>query len=282
MQSMPQFHVPGFEEIKFDFEGIQIHAWEGGQGMPLILAHGSGAGCQTLSNWKAVLQPLARKYRVLAADFVGFGLSGWKTEAPLFDMQMWQRQLEAMMERFPGQKVGLVGHSFAGPIVLEIAAKNPNVAGVVVTGTAGRTEIPNSGGPGWKFPDSVDILRTGIKRTVVNPELVDDAEIERRMYILGRAGARENFNGMFGGSKPELVAAMSVTDDTLKAIKCPVAFTHGRQDASFSPDDTSLPMSKLVSGSTVLVIDQCAHSVALEHPDKFVAAVDMTFNRVFL
>jgi pimeloyl-ACP methyl ester carboxylesterase len=270
--------VPGYREIDFDFEGIAIHAWEGGTGRPLILAHGSGAGCQTLSNWKAVMQPLACRYHVLAADLVGFGLSGWKPEPPLFDMAMWQRQIEAMAARFPGGGVGLVGHSFAGPLVLR-AASMPGVAGVVVTGTAGRASLPNSGGPGWKFPDDAATLRKGVARTVVDSALVDDAEIERRMSVLGRPGARENFDGMFGGDKRTLVEGMSLTDDQLRAIRCPVTFLHGRQDASFSYQDTSLPMSALVAGSDVLVLDRCAHSVALEHPGKFVAAVDMTFGR---
>jgi pimeloyl-ACP methyl ester carboxylesterase len=271
--------VPGYREIDFDFEGIAIHAWEGGTGQPLILAHGSGAGCQTLSNWKTVMQPLARRYHVLAADLVGFGLSGWKPEPPLFDIALWQRQIEAMVARFPGAKVGLAGHSFAGPIVLRAAATMPALAGVVVTGTAGRTSLPNSGGPGWKFPDDAATLRKGVGRTVVDPALVDDAEIERRMYVLGRPGARENFDGMFRADKQTLVEAMSLTDDQLRAIRCPVTFLHGKQDASFSFKDTSLPMSELVTGSDVLILDRCAHSVALEHPGKFVAAVDMTFGR---
>lgn len=205
MTKPTSFHVPGYREIDFDFEGIAIHAWEGGTGQPLILAHGSGAGCQTLSNWKAVMQPLARRYHVLAADLVGFGLSGFKPEPPLFDMALWQRQIAAMMARFPGAKVGLAGHSFAGPIVLRAAASIPDVAGVVVTGTAGRTSLPNSGGPGWKFPDDAATLRKGVARTVVDPALVDDAEIERRMYVLGRPGARENFDGMFAADKQTLV-----------------------------------------------------------------------------
>lgn len=280
MKTNSLFHVPGFKEIDFDFEGISIHAWEGGQGQPLILAHGSGAGCQTLSNWKAVMRPLSKKYHVLAADFVGFGLSGYKKQAPLFDMDMWRRQIDAMVQRFPGAKVGLVGHSFAGPIVLQLAVNNPKIAGVVVTGTAGRSSIPNSGGPGWKFPDSAEGLRKGVQRTVVDPSLVDDVEIERRMQILGQPGAKENFNGMFGGEKQALVVAMSMTDDELRAIECPVTFVHGRQDASFAPEDTSLPMGKLIAGSDVLVLDRCAHSVALEYPQKFCAAVDMTFGRL--
>lgn len=70
---------------------------------------------------------------------------------------------------------------------------------------------------------------------------------------------------------------MSLTDGQLRAIGCPVTFLHGKQDASFSYQDTSLPMSELVAGSDVLILDRCAHSVALEHPGKFVAAADMTF-----
>jgi pimeloyl-ACP methyl ester carboxylesterase len=245
--------------------------------MPILLFHGSGAGCATLSNFKAVLGPLSKRYRVLAADLVGFGQSGRKASMPFFDMEMWERQVLALTTRFPSQRVGLVGHSLAGSVVLKVAAGRPQVAGVVTTGTAGRSSIPNSGGPGWRFPDNTEQLRQGIQRTLFDKSLVDDEEIARRMRVLSAPGYRAYFEAMFSNSKAALVEAMAVPDDMLRAIACPVTLMHGRDDATFTPEDTSLAMSLLIPRADVTILNRCAHSVALEYPEKFLAAVHMTF-----
>src|SRR5438105_15804032 len=67
-------------ESDIPFEGTTIHCWEGGSGFPILMLHGSGAGASTPGNWRRVIDPLSTKYRVLAADLIGFGLSGRKKE----------------------------------------------------------------------------------------------------------------------------------------------------------------------------------------------------------
>ena len=46
---------------------------EGGSGFPIMLLHGSGPGVSALGNFRLILGDLARRYRVLAFDLIGFG-----------------------------------------------------------------------------------------------------------------------------------------------------------------------------------------------------------------
>ena len=78
------------------------------------MLHGSGAGASTPGNWRRVIEPLAQNYRVLAADLIGFGLSGRKKEKPYFDVEMWLRQGQYLLERLDGPQVGIIGHSLSG------------------------------------------------------------------------------------------------------------------------------------------------------------------------
>ena len=101
-------------ESDLPFEGTTIHCWEGGTGFPILMLHGSGAGASTPGNWRRVIEPLAQNYRVLAADLIGFGLSGRKKEKPYFDVEMWLRQGQYLLERLGGPQVGIIGHSLSG------------------------------------------------------------------------------------------------------------------------------------------------------------------------
>jgi pimeloyl-ACP methyl ester carboxylesterase len=64
------------QEYEIQFESITVHYWQGGQGFPLLMLHGSGPGASTLDNWRLVLDRLVERYHVLAVDLIGFDKSG--------------------------------------------------------------------------------------------------------------------------------------------------------------------------------------------------------------
>ena len=64
-------------------EGHRVHLWEGGEGFPILMLHGSGPGAGTIGNWRLVLEPLAARYRIAATDLIGFGASGGKSRSPI-------------------------------------------------------------------------------------------------------------------------------------------------------------------------------------------------------
>ena len=260
------------------FEDTSIHYWEGGTGAPLILMHGSGTGASTLSNFRKVLDALSLNFHVLAADLIGYGKSGLKKSEPYFDMAMWGRQLDHLIKMVDSPRVGLIGHSLSGALVLK-AAKQASVAGVITTGTMGVATARRTASRGWVFPESREQLLAQVQNTVYDKAHIDDAEIERRMAVLNAPGYREYFTSMYAGQQEAFIGASAVTEDELQAIKCPVVLMHGANDRSFAAEATSLHLSKSIPQSDVVVLGQCAHSVALEHPQKFLDIAIPFFKR---
>lgn len=266
-------------ETDTKFEDTHIHYWEGGSGAPLILMHGSGTGASTLSNFRKVLEPLAGHFRVVAADLIGYGKSGRKTAEPYFDMAMWGRQLSHLIQMVDSPRIGLIGHSLSGALVLKAAAAHAQVAAVVTTGTMGVATARRTASRGWVFPESKEQLLAQVRNTVFDETLIDDEEIERRLAILNAPGYREYFAKMYDGQQEAFIGASAVSEAELQAVKCPVVLMHGANDRSFSAEATSLHLSKSIPRSDVVVLGQCAHSVALEHPDKFLDVAIPFFKR---
>jgi 2-hydroxymuconate-semialdehyde hydrolase len=262
--------LPSFKERDVPFEGTTIHLYEAGAGAPLVLFHGSGTGASTLSNFRKVMEPLARHFRVIAADLVGYGQSGLRPAEPFFDVALWVRQVRHVVGLAEGPRVGLVGHSLSGALVLKAAAAEARVAAVATTATMGVAGARRSAGvKGWVLPSSREELLRQVRNTVFDPALIDDDEIDRRMTVLARPGYADYFARMYAGEQESFIDGSSVTDEELAAIRCPVTLFHGANDKSFSPEGTSLKLQKGLRKADVVVFGNCAHSVALEHPEKF-------------
>jgi len=264
-------------EFDLAFEETTMHCWEGGAGRPLILLHGSGAGCGTFSNFGAVIDDLCKSFHVFATDMVGYGRSGRRPAPPYFDVAMWVRQLLALINHVGEMEVGLVGHSLAGALALKVAAQDPRVSAVLTTGTMG-TPMPDRAGSGsWNFPADRTVILAHIESTLYNKSLVPEGEVEERAKVLYAPGYREYFQSMFGDDRRVFFTESALTDDELGDVSCPVLLMHGWNDTFVSPEESSLPLSKRIPQSDVMILGKCGHSVALEYPDKFNAAVIQLF-----
>lgn len=274
-----QIIMTAITERDVPFEGTTIHLYEGGEGFPICLFHGSGTGAATLSNFRAILGPLASTFRVIAADLVGYGQSGLKPAEPYFDMAMWSRQVAHVIGLADAPRVGLIGHSLSGALVLKAAAICPAVAGVVTTGTMGVAAPRRHGSRGWVFPETQDQLLAQVRNTVTDPSLIDAAELDRRRAVLDRPGYRDYFTRMFDGQQESFIGASAVTAGELAAIRCPAILFHGNDDRSFAPEATSIPLARGIADADVVLLANCAHSVALERPERFLDIVTPFFRR---
>src|SRR5690606_7624167 len=92
-------------------DGLRTHYLEAGEGPPLVLVHGGGAGADARGNWQDCIPLLARRFRVLAPDMVGFGAS----EKPLpevraYDQRGRNRHLTAFLQALDLREAVLVGN----------------------------------------------------------------------------------------------------------------------------------------------------------------------------
>lgn len=265
------------QEKSFVYQGIPVHYIEGGQGLPILMIHGSGPGASTIGNWRLVLEPLSRHFHIFAMDLIGFGKSGRKPAPPYFDFALWQAQCMALLGRMPGDRLGVIGHSVSGALALKLAARVPRIAKVMTTGSMGAVFLPNeSTDRTWTFPRNREELRRTAEGLIHDKSLIDEAYLKNREGVLFSGDYEKYFGEMFGGSKLRFIDQTVLSAAELGDIKSDVLMVHGREDVAFPPDLT-LTLSRSLPSATVVLLGKCSHSVAFEHPKKFVALAGMFF-----
>lgn len=103
-----------------------------GEGLPVILLHGAGAGAVT---WYPSIGDIAKYYHVIAPDIVGYGESD-KPDAP-YDRAYFSRWLAAFLSSLNIAKAHVVGLSQGGAIALQFAIDHPEMIDKLVLVDAG-------------------------------------------------------------------------------------------------------------------------------------------------
>jgi 2-hydroxymuconate-semialdehyde hydrolase len=264
--------------MRYAFEGFDVHAWTGGRGFPLLLLHGSGPGASAIGNWRAVLDDLAARYRVLAIDLIGFGESDRKPAPPYFDVPLWQRQVADAIGRLETERVGVVAHSISAALALRQAAADPRVVKLVTTGAMGAAMPVNAFlDLVWRCPASRDAMRETAATLIADRALITDEYLDARMRIIGAPGYREYFDAMFAGPFERFIDTTVVSEPDLERVTCDVTLLHGREDVAFPERHTSRPLAERLANADLVSLARCSHSVALERRDTFLAHARMMF-----
>src|SRR5918911_1298438 len=99
---------------------LHLHEWGERSAPPLVCLHGISAHGRRFR--RLAEERLARRFRVLAPDLRGHGLSDWEPPWTLatFAIDVLETIEAAGVERAAG-----VGHSLGGRLLLELAAREP-------------------------------------------------------------------------------------------------------------------------------------------------------------
>lgn len=101
-----------------------LHVVRTGEGLPVLLLHGLSGSHEYFD----FLTPeLARQYRVIAPDLLGFGRSPWPDSAYTLD-----DHLDALEGVLPEEPFAIVGHSMGSLLGLELARRMPERVTLVI------------------------------------------------------------------------------------------------------------------------------------------------------
>jgi len=127
----------------------RIHYQEVGEGDPVVLIHGGGAGAFGYSNYRKNIGPLSQRNRVILFDMPGFGQS---TARPAPDglFKSMATTLGEVLDHLKIRKTSLVGNSLGGATSLRFTLDSPDrVDRLILMGSAGglpvHTVTPNEG-----------------------------------------------------------------------------------------------------------------------------------------
>src|SRR5260221_11119482 len=100
---------------------VNVHYREAGDGLGVVLLHSAGSSS---GQWRRLTGRLAPRYRVLAADLVGYGGTGHWTTGRL-DLIADEAEIAAAMIEIADPPVHLVGHSYGGHVAARTALEYP-------------------------------------------------------------------------------------------------------------------------------------------------------------
>lgn len=254
--------------------GIRTNYLESGTGNPVVLIHGSGPGVTAYANWRLTIPHLAKRYRVLAPEMVGFGYSARPAEIE-YGAQTWVDQIVAFLDALSIQRASLVGNSFGGAIALRVAAELPDrVQRLVLMGSIGVPfPITDALEAVWGYEPSLQSMRSLLDFFAYSRQLVSDELAEVRYRASIEPGFQQSFSAMFPAPRQRHIDAMATPDDQIARLPHETLIIHGRDDRVI-PLCTSLRLLELIERSELHVFGRCGHWTQIERSEDFNRLLD--------
>ncbi|MBI5263427.1 MAG: alpha/beta hydrolase [Bradyrhizobium sp.] len=261
---------PGIVERFIDAEGVRTRYLESGNGSPLILIHGGGAGADSYGNWRRVIPLLAGDHRVIAVDMIGFG----RTAKPEGSYSQDRRidHLTAFIEALElDGPAALVGNSMGGATALGVSVRRPDlVRALVLMGSAGlNVEISKELLPILNY----DFTREGMIRLIralTNDRFeIDEDLVSYRFALAGEADARRAYAATMGWIKEQ--GGLFYEEDFIRKVDVPTLVINGKQD-KVVPLASAFRFLQLIENSWGYIIPHCGHWAMIEHPESFAEA----------
>jgi pimeloyl-ACP methyl ester carboxylesterase len=244
-------------------DGIEAVSWSAGTGRPMVLIHGIGPGTCGLANFAPVLDSLLQQGQVHLLDLIGFGASGRKSVAPLFDVGLWERQLHAVLRRI-GEPVTLIGNSIGGALAFRVAAQAGLVAGVLSIGSPLCATAPTQAlRDFWTVPATPAALAKAMApMTAAGVE--PSAERVAARYAPFTDPAFAAYFAALLGDPTQALLDVAVSPEAARRIDCPITIVHGWQDRACLLQDTALAFTRLRPDADAVLFGNCGHNVTWE------------------
>lgn len=232
-----------------------------GDGPPVLLVH--GAAQDTLS-WRFTIPALVEAgYRVCAIDLPGHGKSALAPRGPIDDLAVYADVVLDVADALDLRDVVVVGHSMAGGIGLHAALMAPaRIAGVVPVDGAGFTNRTYN-------DDFFDLVKENPQdwfevnfRTICSPS-TPAARVDEIAFDVSRCAPEVAWNDIAAYARLDLTAALG-------SLTVPVAFLHGADDWSITPDMAAQTAARCTATRTTLeVLEGAGHFPHTEAPELF-------------
>jgi 2-hydroxymuconate-semialdehyde hydrolase len=258
---------------KIDADGIGTSYLDAGSGEPLIMLHGSGPGVSATANWQYNIEPLSRRFHVLAPDIVGFGATE-RPEHVVYSLRSWTDHVWAFLNAHHIERTAIVGNSLGGRIALQMATDHPErVSRMVLMGSPGVGMTPTEGLAALRaYEPSHEAMRNLLRNYfAVNPSLITDELVAIRYEASIADGAYEAYRAMFFDPRHK-GSELGITAQEVRAIKTPTLLVHGRED-KVVPLAVSVTMLDLLPNADLHVFSRCGHWTQIERADEFSALV---------
>jgi 2-hydroxymuconate-semialdehyde hydrolase len=249
--------------------GINTNYHDQGEGHPIVLFHGSGPGVSAFANWRLVIPHLARNFRTIAPDIVGFGF----TERPndiKYEMETWVKHAIDFLDAMEIEKAHVIGNSFGGSLSVALAIHAPErISRLVLMGSVGlEFELTEGLDYTWGYTPSFKNMRTMLDLFTYDHGLVND-ELAQLRYEAGlRPGVQEAYAAMFPAPRQEGIRKIASKEEDVKNIQHETLIVHGKNDLII-PVSASEDLFRCIKNSQLHIFGKCGHWTQIEHNQRF-------------
>lgn len=257
-----------------DLGDIQVNYHDQGEGKPVILLHGSGAGVTAWANWRNAIPMLSEFRRVLAPDLVGFGYTESPADYEFKHLDTWVDQIIRFMDALDIEKADFVGNSFGGSLSLRLAVEHPKRVGrMVLMGSGGQPfDVSPELAKLWGYKPSMEAMKEILGIMAFDQSIATDELAEMRYNATTRPGFQERFERVFPQPYQRWADAQVVSDQDLSALENEVLIIHGRDDRVV-PVQISENLFRKIKNAQMHLFGNCGHWTQIEQTARFNALV---------
>jgi pimeloyl-ACP methyl ester carboxylesterase len=265
-------------------DGIPTYYEEAGDGLPLLLIHGSGPGIDGRFSWAPVLPALSAHFRTINVDAPGYG------ESEMLEVrdtpENVARHFVRLLDHLGIEKVAPVGHSRGGRIAVELVAAAPErvshlaivcsgsaAPGGHVTESGGWTHSSTSiVGYGANGDSSYEGFKAALLTSLYSKELWTD-ELLRPAYDRFIARRLDEWVARMKAFDPLRfyhVEDAEPFEAKVRAIGVPTTVITGREDET-GPWNRSLPLVEMIRDVEFHTLSFCGHFPQYDRPAALLA-----------
>lgn len=246
---------------------LTTHYLSFGEGVPVVMLHGSGPGASAYSNFKQNVDAVVGAgYRAILIDMIGFGYSSKPTECD-YTTELFASNVKATLDAIGVECCVLLGNSLGGAICIRLALDYPDLVKSLIMMAPGGIEeketyfsMPGIAKMVSAFVDGGldrDGLRKVLNTLVYDGKHVTDALVEERFAIL------EN-------QPPEVLSRMVIPNMQLELanLRCPIYGFWGEQD-EMTPVAGAAHFTRQCSEAQFTILSRCGHWVMVEYASLF-------------
>lgn len=250
----------------------QVHFTEQGEGPPLVMIHGGGAGASGPANFAGNLEALSKEFRVLLPDLVGYGGST-KAKPVGPRVAFYAKGVVDALDAMSLSEVNLMGNSLGGAVAVWIGIHRPDlVKKLVLMGPAiSYPTLAPFPTEGWKHlagfyqgsGPSKEKMRALLECMVFDPSLVSDELVEARYKISTDPDVLATQPG-----PPSPESPYEMLEKEIEALDVPSLVLWGRDDR-VTPYDSLIQFFGRMKQAELHVFSECGHWVQIEKRDAF-------------
>jgi len=178
----------------------------------------------------------------------------------------------AALEQAPAGQFALAGLSMGGYVALEIMRKAPErVLALALLDTSARPDTPEATAGRHKLMQLAETNFQSVIDTLlpkfVHPAHMNNASLVAVIDAMAKTVGKEAFL-----RQQQAILSRVDSRPSLAQIKCPTLVLCGREDA-ITPVEIHEEIAAAISGSHLVVIEECGHLSPLDQPSKVTGAL---------